>query len=90
MDLIVIAFGLLVTIVWIVIGWRAMKAHEALATEAKRYNDKIHSQYLNEATRDLIDQKQLYAKFLRDNPDADDLSPKERHLEFRAWLTENS
>lgn len=24
-------FGLITTIVWLVIGWRAMKAHEALA-----------------------------------------------------------
>jgi Zn finger protein HypA/HybF involved in hydrogenase expression len=28
---IVILFGLVVTIVWLVIGWRAMKAHERIA-----------------------------------------------------------
>ena len=90
MEYIIIAFGLLVTILWLIIGWRAMKAHEALAHQATRFNDRLHSETLVETKRDLTDQKKLYAKFLRENPNAGELSSKERHVKFRDWLEDHS
>ena len=35
------AFGLVTTIIWLVIGWRAMKAHESLAESSERIRSEL-------------------------------------------------
>lgn len=35
MALFIAAWGLFVTVFWMVVGWRAMRAHEELADQAK-------------------------------------------------------
>jgi len=87
--------GFIFLVTWIVIGWRAMKAHEALATEARRANDRLHDADIREGELSLRNQKvalrnqkKLYQSFLRDRPEVDELSSKERHQEFRDWLIE--
>ncbi len=70
----------------IIICWRVMKAHEALAKEAKKFNEADSD--LTQTKKDLVDQKKRYHQFIRENPEVDDLSSKDRHNRFREWLIE--
>ncbi|YCM45649.1 hypothetical protein V2O64_06410 [Verrucomicrobiaceae bacterium 227] len=81
-------FGIVVTIVWLVVGWRAMKAHETLAAEARRANDRMDRLDTVDVSGSMKAQNHLYREFLRDHPEVEELSSKERHERFREWELE--
>lgn len=91
------------TIFWIVIGWRAMKAHERLAEEASRANDRADRSDADHFFQSDIEQvrpdaedvheplksrNRKYREFLRTHPEVDQLSSKERHERFCEWELE--
>lgn len=81
-----ITFGLLSAIIWIVIGWRAMRAHEKIAdTLALHVNALLRGDPHN-LRRENATQHKHYKQFIQQNPDAEKLPSKERHEQFRDWL----
>ncbi len=72
------------------IAWRAMRAHETLAVEAKRHNDLQVNDGLKGRRDEFIEQKKQFQKFNRENPECDHMTPKERHQRFQTWLQEQS
>ena len=84
-----IAFGILTTIIWIVIGWRAMRAHEKIANNVTRYLEGLSAGDLHNLRRENALQNKYYRKFILQNPGAEKLPSKERHEQFREWLRSN-
>ena len=84
-----IAFGIFTAIIWIVIGWRAMRAHEKIADNVTRYLDAHSAGDLHSLRRENAIQNKNYRKYLLHNPDAEKLPSKERHERFRDWLRSN-
>ncbi|MGC6467247.1 MAG: hypothetical protein ACON38_13455 [Akkermansiaceae bacterium] len=80
--------GLAISILWLAIGWRAMKAHEQLATEARRANDRLVNLDLVDVRGELRSQSKAYREFVRSHPEVEQLSSKERHERFRQWESE--
>ncbi len=79
-------FGaVLVGLLWLVIGWRAMRAHERLAAQAERYIDMVLSRERMEARREN-DPNQLYRQFRSEHPELEAVTSKERHDKFREWM----
>lgn len=88
--LLILGFGLLVTVLWLVIGWRAMKAHETLADQAKRANDRLALLDLSDPREALQSKGRRYKEFVGLHPDVNELSSKERHERFRDWEIEQA
>ncbi len=82
-------FGLLITLLWLVIAWRAMRAHEKLARAVREYVDHATGPETNAFQRENALQHKLYRKFQLEDPEAAQLPPKERHARFRTWLAAN-
>ena len=82
------AIGILISILWLVIGWRAMKAHEKLAVQAERANDRLEEQDSGNVRELMKSQSRLYRMFVRKHPEVEMLSSKERHERFREWELE--
>lgn len=81
-----IAFGILSAILWLIIGWRAMRAHEKIGDQVKRYVDFATTPDLQNLRKENAVQHKLYKSFLLQHPDAETQPPKERHERFRLWL----
>lgn len=81
-----IIFGILTAIVWIVIGWRAMRAHEQIAKQVTRYLDHVTAPDLVNLRRENAEHHRQYKQFIAQNPDVEDLASKQRHERFREWL----
>jgi len=81
-----IAFGILTAIIWLDIGWRAMRAHESIAKNLTRYVDAISAVDPHNLRRDNALRHKHYKQFILSNPDAEKLPAKERHEHFRDWL----
>ncbi|MBK1832973.1 hypothetical protein [Roseibacillus ishigakijimensis] len=88
MDLLVVGFGVVVTIFWMVVAWRAMRAHEKIAGQLKRFNDSSEQEAVNRHQKQLAGKHRLYRKFQAENPEVDALDAKERHARFNDWLDE--
>jgi len=86
----ILLFGLIVTVLWLVIGWRAMRAHEKLADQAKRVNDRLAQLDVGDQRKPLREQNRLYKEFLRSHPEMEGVTSKERHERFREWEIEQS
>lgn len=82
----IIAFGILTTIIWIIIGWRAMRAHERIADSVLRHVDALSRGDQHNLRRENATQHKHYKQFILQNPDAEKLPSKERHEQFRDWL----
>ncbi len=85
MDVLIIAFGVIVAILWLIIGWRGMKAHEMLARQAERANDSLESPEVGSLNDDMRIQSRLYNEFVRSHPGVESLTSKERHDSYREW-----
>ena len=81
-----VAYGILITIIWIVIGWRAMRAHEKIASNVTRYFDTFSVGDLHSLRKENAIQNKNYRKYLLQNPDVEKMPSKERHERFRDWL----
>jgi hypothetical protein len=81
-----ILFGIITAIVWIVIGWRAMRAHEKISESLSRYVDTLSQDSANKLRRENAMQHKHYKHFVLENPDTENLPSRERHEQFRDWL----
>ena len=81
-----IAFGILTAIIWIVIGWRAMRAHEKIADNILLYIDGLSQNVPNELRRENAIQHKHYKQFIMEHSYAENLPSKKRHEMFRDWL----
>ncbi len=81
-----ITFGILTTLFWMVIGWRAMRAHERIAKQMARYIDLVTAGDLANLRKENAAQHKQYKQFLSQNPELESLPSKERHERFREWL----
>jgi hypothetical protein len=81
-----IAFGILTAIIWIVIGWRAMRAHEKIADCVSKHVDALSRDDSHNLRRENATQHKHYKQYILQNPDAEKLPSKERHEQFRDWL----
>lgn len=81
-------FGLITSIFWLVTAWRAMKAHERLAREAKRANDRLENLDRPDVRGELESQSRAYREFVKTHPEVEQLNSKERHERFREWEIE--
>lgn len=80
--------GALITIFWMVVGWRAMKAHEKLADQAERANVRLSQLDEVDVRGPLRDQSRRYRDFVKQNPEVENLTSKDRHERFREWELE--
>lgn len=85
---VILFFTLVVTVLWLVIGWRAMKAHEKLADQAQRANDRLRQLDTVDVQGPLRDQSRRYRDFVKQNPEVENLTSKDRHERFREWEIE--
>ena len=81
-----IIFSIIVTILWLIIGWRAMRAHENISYTLKRYVASQETDKSAEFRKESATANRLYKKFISEQPENLDLTPKERHDAFREWL----
>jgi len=86
-------FALLVTILWIIIGWRAMKAHEKIALQCTRYLDLREQELKEEETvqdfrKETAEHNKEYRRFRKEHPEVTKMLSRDRHLLFREWLDE--
>jgi hypothetical protein len=85
MQALLILFAIATTILWLVIGWRAMLAHESISYSVARYvaaNEvNLSDQFRSESGL----HNRLYKQFLTEEPSRADMSPKDRHEAFRKW-----
>lgn len=86
MGVIAILFGLLSAIIWIIIGWRAMRAHEQIAEQITRYLEDAYPGDAQNMRRENAAQHKHYRRFILQNPTAENMPPRERHDFFRVWL----
>jgi len=86
----ILLFTLVITVFWLVIGWRAMRAHEKLADQARRANDRLAQLDVGDQQAPLREQNRLYKKFVRSHPEMEELTSKERHERFREWEIEQA
>lgn len=86
MGEIYIAFGILIGLIWIVIGWRAMRAHEKLADSVTLHVNSHSRGDPYNLRRENATQHKHYKQFIQQTPDAEKLPSKERHEVFRDWL----
>ena len=84
----ILLFTLVITVFWLVIGWRAMRAHENLADQARRANDRLAQLDVSDQQTPLREQNRLYREFARNHPEVEGLTSKERHERFREWEIE--
>lgn len=89
MAALVITFGLVSAIIWLVIGWRAMRAHENIATHLARYLDSTRPDEPPRFRPEGAAQHKLYKQFLHEHPEAERQPSKERHSQFREWLRDH-
>ncbi|NWK57052.1 hypothetical protein HW115_15625 [Verrucomicrobiaceae bacterium N1E253] len=82
-------FSLIVTILWLVIGWRAMRAHEKIAENATLL---MHYQKQQNNSKPDSDakQRQLYHRFLNEVTEASQWPLPERQEAFKSWLSEKT
>lgn len=80
------AFGILTAIIWIVIGWRAMRAHERIADSVTRHLHASNRDDPHHLRKENAAQHKHYKQFIQQHPDAERLPSKERHEQFRDWL----
>ena len=85
MALAISAFGVLMALIWVVIGWRAMRAHEKLADHVARYLVDLAESELHDMRKEHASHYKQYKQFLLQHPDVEALSSKERHERFREW-----
>ena len=84
----VILWAIATTILWLVIGWRAMRAHEDISHTLRRY---VASQEVDKSAEIRAEMGKFnrdYKKFINEDPGRADLTPKERHEAFRKWNEE--
>lgn len=85
MPEIIIFFAFITTVLWLIIGWRAMRAHESIATSVAKYvdsrEDNLSAQFRSEAGQQI----RLFREFVAEDPSRTNLSPKDRHEAFRQW-----
>lgn len=81
-----IAFGILSAIIWIVIGWRAMRAHERMADSVVQHLGTLSREDTRNLRKENAASHKHYRQFLLETPDAERLPSKERHERFRDWL----
>jgi hypothetical protein len=81
-----LTFGILITIIWLVIGWRAMRAHERIADQLARYVGIASATDLPNLRRENAVQHKHYIQFILQHPEVEKMSPKEQHERFREWL----
>ena len=105
LAIILFIISLIIFILWIVIGWRAMKAHEKIADKLEQITVAQKNTALPAASppptpapqpapqenfRKLdVEQNKLYRHFLNDVPEAAGSLPKVRHELFREWIIKN-
>ena len=81
----VAVFSFVVTIVWLVIGWRAMIAHETLAKAVSRYVAREEVDRSDEARAEKVTNTKLYKQFIKESPSRADMPARERLEAFRIW-----
>lgn len=83
-------FAFVTAVLWLVIGWRAMRAHERIAEAlaALALADGGGESPLEQRREDSAARKRLYKTFLAEDPARGNLPPKARHDAFRRWLEE--
>ena len=86
MGELLITFGILTTLFWMVIGWRAMRAHENIANQLTRYIDVVTAPEVSSLRKENASQHRQYKQFLAQNPEVESLTSKDRHERFREWL----
>lgn len=79
--------GLIFTIIWIIIGWRAMRAHERLAENSSLMIHLLKNKPDGRHDKDA-EQRKLYHIFLNEVPDAVSMPLTERQQLFKTWLNE--
>ena len=85
MPELILFFALVTTILWLIIGWRAMRAHESIAVSVAKY---IASQEINLSEHFRAEsglQGRLFKQFIAEDPTRGAMSPKDRHEAFRKW-----
>ena len=85
MPELLIIFAIATTILWLVIGWRAMRAHESIAYSVARYAAANEVNFSEQFRSDSGMHNRLYKQFVAEDPSRADLSPKDRHEAFRKW-----
>lgn len=80
-----IFFAFLTTVLWLIIGWRAMRAHESIATSVAKYVESGERNFSAQFRSEGGQQIRLFREFVAEDPSRADLSPKDRHEAFRQW-----
>ncbi|NWK57799.1 hypothetical protein HW115_19425 [Verrucomicrobiaceae bacterium N1E253] len=75
--------GLITTVLWLLIGWRAMTAHERVADAASLLAEQLRK--MNEGTTLEEAQRVLYNEFLNEVKPDKSLSVEERSELFKSW-----
>lgn len=88
MPELILLFTLVVTILWLIIGWRAMRAHENISYTLMRFVASQETDKSEEIRKEAAATTRLYKKFISEVPENLDLNPKARHEAFRKWLAE--
>jgi hypothetical protein len=85
MSELVILFALITTILWLIIGWRAMRAHESIAYSIVKYVTSQEVDLSEHFRAESGQHSRLYRQFIAEDPSRADLLPKDRHEAFRKW-----
>jgi hypothetical protein len=88
MPEIIIFVGIVSAVLWLIIGWRAMLAHERIAESIALHLMSISKQEdeLTKLRRENALQHRHYKEFRLQHPEVDSLPAKERHEVYRRWL----
>jgi hypothetical protein len=81
-------FGLVVTIMWLVIGWRAMKAHEKIAKSVAQHLGTLNAIDPKITEQGNAQHHKLYRQFILEHPELENTSQIARHALFRQWMME--
>ncbi len=80
--------GLVVTVLWLMIGWRAMRAHERLAESAHLAVHALRKTGGSRSSRDDNKIRELYSVFIEEVQEAKDIPFPERQEMFKTWMAE--
>ncbi len=78
--------GCIVTIFWMVVGWRAMRAHEQIAHALMESTGHQAEQFRAQKREDSISEEKAFREFLKSDPLAQHLDAHERARRFAEWI----
>jgi hypothetical protein len=90
MPEIILLITLVVTILWLVIGWRAMRAHESIAHAVTRHVAAHEVDRSAELRSGRVSNTGLYKQFIDEDLSRAELPARDRHEAFRKWCEKNA